>query len=103
MQINRSNISMCAYHQRYKAGGYRWEFFCKEKLEPVIKIKKNLKGICRKRIVQIDDNGNEINEFISLKEAARQLNIDATSISKALHDHIKRAGGFYWKEKDKPE
>lgn len=103
LQINRSNISMCAYHQRYKAGGYRWEFFCKEKLEPVIKIKKNLKGICRKRIVQIDDNGNEINEFISLKEAARQLNIDATSISKALHGHIKRAGGFYWKEKDKPE
>ena len=103
LKINRSNISMCAYHQRYKAGDYRWEFFYKEKLEPVIKTKKNLKGIWGKRIVQIDDNGNEINEFISLNEAARQLNIDATSISKALHGHIKRAGGFYWKEKDKPE
>ena len=69
-------------------------------MDPIIKTKKNLKGIWGKRIVQIDDNGNEINEFISLNEASRQLNIDYTSISKALHGHIKRAGGFYWKEKD---
>ena len=103
LKINRSNIAMCAYHQRYKAGGYRWEFFYKEKLEPIIKTKKSFKGIWGKRIVQMDDNGNEINEFISLNEASRQLNIDSTSISKALHGHIKRAGGFYWKEKDTVE
>lgn len=91
---------MCAYHRRVKAGDFRWEFFYKERLDPIVKIKKNLKGIRGKRILQMDDNGNIINEFISLNEAARQLNINPTSISKALHGYIKRAGGFYWKETD---
>lgn len=99
LNINHSNIAACAHHQRDKAGGFRWEFFYHDKLEPMIKTKKNLKGIWGKHILQLDDNGNVINEFISLHEAAQQLNINDTSISKALHGHIKRAGGFYWKEK----
>ncbi|MDE7182465.1 MAG: DUF2726 domain-containing protein [Clostridia bacterium] len=99
LNINSSNISMCAYHQRDKAGGYRWEYFYKDKLEPIVKIKKSKKGLWGKAVLQLDEDGNIINEFNSLNEAARQLKIDATSISKALHGCIKRAGGFYWKEK----
>ena len=41
LNINSSNISMCVYHQRDKAGGYRWEFVYKEKLEPIKKTNKS--------------------------------------------------------------
>ncbi len=99
LKINGSNISMCAYHRRSKAGGFRWEFFYLEKLDPIVKKQKNKKGLYGKAIFQLDENGNILNEFISLNEAARQLNIDATSISKALHGHIRSAGGSFWKEK----
>lgn len=99
LKINHSNISMCAQGQREKAGGFRWEFFYKDKLETKIKPKKSKKGLYGKTILQIDDNGSVINEFVSLNEASRQLKINATSISKALNGHIKRAGGYFWKEK----
>lgn len=101
LKINSSNISMCAKRQRDNAGGYRWEYFYRDKLEPIVKIKKSRKGMWGKTILQLDIEGNVINEFSSLNEASRQLKIDSTSISKVLHGHIKNAGGFYWKEKHK--
>ena len=100
LKINSSNLSMCAKHQRINAGGYRWEYFYKDKLEPIIKIKKSKKGLWGKRILQLDDNGNVINEFMSLNDASQQLNIDATTISKALNGHIQKAGGYCWKHKN---
>lgn len=100
LNINCSNISMCAKHQRDKAGGYRWEFFYKDKLDAIAKEEKSKKGLWGKHILQIDNNGNIVGEFISIREAARQLNIDNGSISKALHGQFKQAGGFYWREKD---
>ncbi|MDE6411864.1 MAG: hypothetical protein K2L02_04965 [Clostridia bacterium] len=100
LKINSSNISMCAKHERDNAGGFRWEYFYIDKLAPIVKIKKNKKGLWGKHIIQLDDRGNVINEFTALNEAARQLKIDATSISKALHGHIEKAGGYYWKEKN---
>ena len=99
LKINMSNISTCAHHQRDNAGGYRWEFFHKDKLEPIIKIKKSKKGQWGKAILQLDDNGNTVNEFNSLNEAARQLSIDPSCISKVLYGHAERAGGFRWKAK----
>ena len=99
LKINNSNISMCAKHYRDNAGSYRWEYFYKERLGPIIKIKKNRKGLFGKRILQIDDDGNVIKEFISLNEAERQLGINATSISKAINGHIRTAGGYHWKQK----
>ena len=100
LKINSSNISMCAKHQREKAGGYRWEYFYKDKLEPIIKVNKSKKGMWGKHVLQIDESGEIINEFKSVNEAASYFNIDASSISKAIHGHIKRAGGYYWAQKD---
>ena len=40
-------------------------------------------------------NGNSI-EFNSIKEAGKNLNIQRTSISKALKKVIKSAGNYYW-------
>ena len=39
LKINSSNISMCAKHIRPNAGGFRWEYFFIEKLQPIVKKK----------------------------------------------------------------
>lgn len=100
LEINSSNISMCAKHTRPNAGGFRWEYYYADKLAPIVKVHKSRKGMWGKSILQIDDFGNIIAEYISLNEASQKLNIDATSISKALNGHIRKAGGYIWKAKE---
>ena len=102
MKINSSNISMCAKHTRPNAGGFRWEYYYTEKLTPIIKVHKSRKGMWGKSILQLDDFGNTIAEYSSLNEASQKLNINSTSISKALNGHICKAGGYIWKVKKKP-
>ena len=94
--INGSNITMCAKHKRPNAGGFRWEYEYADVLKPIVKIKKSRKGLNSKPIVQLDDQGSVIAEYISLNEAAKKLNIDASSISKVLHGVISKAGGYKW-------
>lgn len=100
LKINSSNITMCAKHTRPIAGGYRWEYYYADKLPPIVKVHKSRKGMWGKSILQLDDYGNIIAEYVSLNEASRKLNIDATSISKALNGHIRKAGGYAWKVKN---
>ncbi len=99
LKINSSNISMCAKHSRPNAGGFRWEYYYADKLAPIVKVHKSRKGMWGKSILQIDDFGNIIAEYASLNEASQKLNIDATSISKALNGHIRKAGGYIWRVK----
>ena len=93
LKINRSNIQMCAQHKRNQAGGYRWENQYTDELESVPI------GHRKKAILQLDKEGNIINEYPSVREAAQQLDIPETSISKALHGEYKSAGGYKWKLK----
>lgn len=51
---------------------------------------------CRK-VLQIDDSGNIVAEYKSLRLAAKAIGIDYTNISKAIHGHIHTAGGYKWK------
>ena len=53
----------------------------------------------RKKVGQYDLENNLIQEFESLREASRQLNIDCGSISKCCRGKIKSAGGYIWKYK----
>ena len=89
---NASNLGSCARHARAKAGGYRWEFTYLPHLDPIVEK-------LQKKILQFDKEGNFIKEYPSLKFAANELNIDATSISKVLHGQYLTAGGFVWKLK----
>ncbi len=89
---NAANLGSCARHERAKAGGYRWEFIYLPHLAPI-------DGKRQKKIIQFDTAGNFIKEYPSLNAAANELNIDATTISKALHGQYHTAGGFVWKLK----
>ena len=100
LNINDSNIWMCAQHARARAGEFRWEFRYVDKLDPIVKVQKSRKGTWGKAILQLDDSDNVIAEYVSLNEASRKLGVNSTSISKALHGYINRAGGYVWKVKD---
>lgn len=48
-------------------------------------------------------NGMEINEFHSIKEAGKHLNINPANISKCIKGERKTSGGFTWKLKKEME
>ena len=53
-----------------------------------------------KAVLQFDLNGKFIAEFPSTKEAARQLNLDSSTISNVCRGQNKTHGGFVFKYKD---
>ena len=99
LHFNMSNITSCAKHLRAVAGGFRWEYSYYPQLKPIVKTQISKKGRYGKCILQFDMEGNFIKEFPSVNEAARATKIDATTISKALHGHITKAGNYIWKIK----
>lgn len=50
----------------------------------------------RRPVAMIDENGQIINTFSSVKEAEDKTSIDYTSISKTCSNKRKSAGGFRW-------
>ena len=96
--INASGITACAKGKRAIAKGYRWSYEQLEELPPLVpKLKKSRKGIYGKKVTQLDLDGNIVGCFSSLNDAEEKTGIDSTSISKAIHGHINKAGGFVWK------
>ena len=65
------------------------------------KLRVSLKGriINNKPVLQYDIDGNFIKEWISCREAYRQLGIHYGSISVCCLNKTKTAGGFVWKYK----
>ena len=51
----------------------------------------------RKKVIQIDENNNVVNEYISIAEAQRQTGI--YHISCVMNGTRKQAGGYKWKAK----
>lgn len=98
LNINISNIGMCAKHQRSNAGGFRWEYQYQDKLFPIIK-KKRKPNTSYRTVLQLDLDGTILNEFKSLNDAGTTTGTNPTSISKVIHGHTKTAGGYMWKYK----
>ena len=61
--------------------------------------KAKIKNINNKPILQYDLKGNFIKEWLSGREAHRQLGIHYGSISMCCQNKTKTAGGFVWKYK----
>lgn len=64
------------------------------------KIEKENTIIEGRHIIQMDDDGNIINEFVSIAEAVRQTGINSKSIRDTAKGVQKHAGGFCWQYKD---
>ena len=64
------------------------------------KFKIGLGNSYTRKIIQYDLEMNKINEFDSIVNAAKQLNIGKGTISGVLTNYRKTAGGFVWKYAD---
>lgn len=49
-----------------------------------------------KPVVQLSTDGEELNRFESVNEAAKSINTDPSNISSALHGRNKTSGGYVW-------
>ena len=62
----------------------------------LIKIEK-----CSIPILQLKKDGTFVKEWPSLSEAYRQLGIPPSNVCHCLKGHLKTAGGFVWRYKDR--
>lgn len=88
-------ISACANGKTPYAGVYLWKFTDSTKeIKPMKKTRRHYLGID-----QLDDSGNIINHFDSIKEASESTGINAGSIRNVASgiERYKHAGGFVWK------
>lgn len=86
-------IIACCNGRMNKSHGYIWRFVGDEIFRDTDNSKKP------KEVVQIKE-GEIINEFESVSDAARKTNITRTSITYCCKGKLKSAGGFIWKFKD---
>ena len=84
-----TGIFKAVYKQIKQAYGYQWSLEKLEKLEKYIPKEK--------AIYQLDKQGNIINKFSSLAEAAQFLNKPKSNISAAALGKRKTAYGYQWK------
>ena len=83
--------------KRNSAGGYIWKYKTSDKIELDLHIK--VKGPNKKKkIGQYDLNGNLLNVFVGVNEAAKQLGILRQGISKCLAGKYKSTFGYIFKE-----
>jgi len=61
------------------------------------KIQDILKQKTSKKVIQYDKKMNYINEFLSIKQAAKKSNIENANISKCCRLNISTAGGYVWR------
>ena len=53
-----------------------------------------------RRVIQYDLNGNILNEFVSMSEAARQNDISPSSVYMCASGRTKQSCGYVWKYKN---
>lgn len=92
--IGRHNIGDCANGITHSSGGYQWRYKIDDEILPINPYKK--KSSKRKNIIQLDLDGNFINEFKSITEASETLGIGRSNISACLTGKTKRCRGYQW-------
>jgi predicted GIY-YIG superfamily endonuclease len=92
--LNHGNISKCCSGKFKHTGGFIFKTGGTN-----IDVVMNPNGV-KKNILEVDNEGNIINEFISISEASKQTMIAGSSISRACHGKIKKTNNRYFKFKN---
>jgi hypothetical protein len=119
-KISTGNICEVCKGNRHSAGGYIWLYRDKwDGNPPTLKQhrSKGREGVTKgknwirktnskrsdliKPILQFDKNNISINEFSSIREAAKYLNVSEAAISHCCRNKQKTAFGYVWKYKEK--
>lgn len=98
--VSRNLIYSILYGKRLSSKNY--QFKLKEDKNTIIKKYSNRQG-GKYKVYQCDENWNILNEYESVAEAARTLNIDSSSISKCCRGKLQHCGGYRWKYPNKKD
>lgn len=87
---DKKGISRACLNVNNTYGGFYWSY----DLQKPFKAKKDKR---RKRVCQIDVEGNLLAKYKSIAEASRQTGINKSSIAKVCRNELKDTGGYLWK------
>lgn len=91
--ISAKSAILHACSGRYKtSNGFIWKYGNKE-----LNLDEHKRQDLRKPVLQFDLNGNFINEWESIIEASKKLNICHSGIRRSCNENYKTSGGFIWK------
>ena len=93
--INHGNISKCCNGIFKHTGG----FIFRKKMDNNIVINISNPNAIKKQVIEIDIEGNELNTYTSISEAAKINNIDASNISRVCNGKSKKTNNRYFKFK----
>lgn len=83
----------------YTSGGYYWDYKISDDIQQHIKIRpKN--NVNSKKVLQYSKYGEFLNEFQSMRVAAKFTKANGSEISIACKNWARKSGGFYWRFKN---
>lgn len=94
LNISRNTIYQILYKKRKSAKNYQYKY--KDDTTTIITKYNNKQG-GKKEVAQCNKDGEIIQIFESIANAAKTLKIDSSTISKCCKGKLKTCGGFYWK------
>ena len=100
--VSRNAIVRAAHGERKTGGGYIWKKVSDTEPQEAIEISaESTVGYHDLRpVIQMDLEGNEIAEYISIAQASRMIGISRRSLSCALNGTQKTAAGYKWRLKE---
>lgn len=91
--FNSANVRMCCKGKRFKAGEFQWKYVKVDKVQKY----KGFNVAKRIKVLQVDNAGNIIKKFNSIKHAALELGLSSTNVCQVCKGHQKQTKGFYFK------
>lgn len=93
LKVSYNTVYAVLQGKRLSVKGYQ----IKRKKDPkIIKEYKNRQG-GKIKVIMMNDDNNIINSFESATEAARQMSLDPSCITKCCKGKLKHCGGWKWK------
>ena len=89
IDLNKQSLSTVCLSVNKVCKGFYWTYDCNEVYKPN-------KDKRRKKVNQYSLEGNFIDEFKSVSEAARLTSFNKTSIAKVCRKERNQCGGYYW-------
>jgi len=113
-KVYRANIIKVCKNERKTAGGYKWSYIDNPDIQEKLTIFNNKKSLnhhdpieekrSRRKVFRLDIKTGYITGYYeTIREAARDNNMNYQTISAACMGHISTSGGFCWCYADTPE
>lgn len=90
INLSKQDLSRVCLSVNKSSGGFYWSYDCYDKF-PLSKDRR------KKRVHQYNLQGEYIDEFVSVSEAAKLTGYNKSSIAKVCRGERKSCGGYLWK------